>query len=71
MKVYGQCNYAYGQANRMLGLIKRTIKFKRTDIMLRLYEALVRPHLEYCSEVWSPYFKKEKEQLEKVQHVVH
>jgi hypothetical protein len=68
MKVWGQCNYAYVKANRMLGLIKRTIKFKRTDIMLRLYKALVRPHLEYCSEVWSPYYKKDKEHLEKIQH---
>jgi ribonucleases P/MRP protein subunit RPP40 len=68
MKVLGQCNYAYNRANRMLGLMKRTIEYKRSDIMLRLYKALVRPHLEYCSTVWSPYYEKDKDLLEKVQH---
>ena len=38
------------------------------DIMLRLYKSLVRPHVEYCSSVWSPYFKKDKEQIERIQH---
>jgi len=52
----------------MLGLIKRTIKNKTVDIMLRLYKSLVRPDVEYCSSVWSPYFKKDKEQIERIQH---
>ena len=38
----------------MLGMIKRTISYKKPEIMVRLYNALVRPHLEYCVSVWSP-----------------
>ena len=68
MKAIGQCNSAYSKANKILGLIKRTIRNKSADIMLRLYKTLVRPHLEYCAPVWSPHFKKDKELLEKVQH---
>ena len=68
MKVLSHCSFAYAKANKMLGLLKRTIKYKNTDIMIRLYKALVRPHLEYCSSVWSPYYKKDREMLERVQH---
>ena len=32
-----------------------------------LFKSLVRPHLEYASTVWSPYYKTDIENLEKVQ----
>ena len=32
-----------------------------------LYKSLIRPHLEYASEVWSPSFKMDINSLEKVQ----
>ena len=43
-------------ANRMLGLIKRTCgKRPIQKVFLTLYIHLVRPHLEYACEVWSPH----------------
>ena len=68
LKVSGQCCQAYLKANRMLGLIKRTIVNKDPDIMVRLYKTLVRPHVEYCTAAWSPYYQKDKDLIEKIQH---
>jgi len=35
--------------------------------MLQLYKLLVRPHLDYCIQVWRPHLEKVKEGIEKVQ----
>ena len=37
LKVYNQCSKAYSKANRILGVLKRTIENKNTDVTLRLY----------------------------------
>ena len=68
LKVAEHCHQAYNKANKMLGLVKRTIKHRNIDMMTQLYKSLVRPHLEYCSPAWSPHYAKDKALLEKVQH---
>ena len=68
LKVAEQCHEAYRKANRMLGLLKRTVNYRNPDIMVRLYKSLVRPHLEYSSPAWSPHYRKDKLLLERVQH---
>ena len=54
-------------ANKVLGMIRRTVVSRDKNTILNLYKALVRPHLEYCVQVWSPYIQKDKDVLEKVQ----
>ena len=67
LKSSRQCLQAYNRASRILGMIRRTISYKNKGIMLNLYKTLVRPHLEFCTPVWSPHYKKDKILLEKVQ----
>ena len=55
------------KANKVLGLIKRTIGSVNKEIFSTLYKALVRPILEYASPVWCPYLVKNIVLLEKVQ----
>jgi hypothetical protein len=55
------------KANRSLGIIKRTFTSRKMAVMLPLYKAFVRPHVEYAVQVWSPYFIKDINLIEKVQ----
>ena len=68
LKVAENCNEAYSKANRMLGLISRTIKYKNPVTLLNLYKSSVRPHLDYCSVVWNTHYLKDIHLLERVQH---
>ena len=52
----------------MLGLINRVIRYKNPTVVINFYKSLVRPHLEYCSVVWNPYYMKDTTLLERVQH---
>lgn len=67
LKVAQQCVKAVKTANRVLGMINRTFKFKNKKIILQLYKALVRPHLEYCIQAWRPHYQKDISMLERVQ----
>jgi len=67
LKVSDQCAKAYAKASRALGMIGRNIRYKGTEVMLRLFKSLVRPHVEFCTVAWSPHYKKDKQLIEKVQ----
>ena len=47
------------KANGILTLIARSFEYRSRDVLLQLYRALVRPHLEYCVQFWSPFLRKD------------
>ena len=68
LKFHKQTIEATNKANKILGFISRTFDYKSKDIILPLYKSLVRPHLEYCVQFWSPAYRKDIEALERIQH---
>ena len=51
----------------MLAFIAKGIEYKGKEVLLQLNKALVRPHLEYCAQFWSPYLRKAAVALEAIQ----
>ena len=55
------------KANSILGLINRSFQPIDNEMLLHLYKALVRPHVEYASSVWSPFKLRDIKLIEGVQ----
>ena len=55
------------KANKVLGLLKRTVGSKNKEIFSILYKTFLRPILEYPRLVWSPHLAKDIHEIEKVQ----
>ena len=67
LKPSAQCSQAAKTAQLVLSQITRAFHYRDRHIFVRLYTQYVRPHLEFCTPVWSPWSGADKECLERVQ----
>ena len=55
------------KANKLLGLVHRTVGSSNPGALSTLYKSLVRTVLEYAAPAWNPYLAKDVLALERVQ----
>lgn len=56
-----------GKAQKILNLLRRHLYNCNKEVKEKAFNSLVRPHLEYSSAVWDPYFNQDIQTLEKIQ----
>ncbi|GAB0204533.1 cAMP-dependent protein kinase inhibitor alpha [Grus japonensis] len=59
-----QCALAAQKASHILGCIESSVTSRSREVILPLCSALVRPHLEYCVQLWGPQHRKDMELVE-------
>ncbi|KAJ7413536.1 hypothetical protein BTVI_43232 [Pitangus sulphuratus] len=62
-----QCALTARRTNGILGCTGKSMASRLREVILPLYMALVRPHLDSCAQFCTPQYKKDKELLERVQ----
>ena len=45
---------AISKANQILAWVARNVITRDKSVMVSIYKSLIRPHLEYCAQIWSP-----------------
>lgn len=58
------------KANSFVYCMQRAFEDRSVNLVLKLYKTFIRPKLEYAQAIWSPYFVKDIEMLERSQRKV-
>ena len=53
-----QCPFTMQKANHILDCIKRRVVIRLREVILPFYSVLVKPHLEFCIQTWSPWYMR-------------
>ena len=68
LKFHVQVSEACKKAHREINRIRRCFISRTPNFLSNMYKLYVRPHLEYCVELWSPRFVGDISKMEKVQN---
>ncbi|PKU32358.1 hypothetical protein llap_17341 [Limosa lapponica baueri] len=61
------CAIVAKKASCLLGGIRKNVTSRSREVILPLYTALGRSHLEYCVQFWAPQFQKDRQLLKRGQ----
>lgn len=67
LAVSQQCALGIQKSNCILCCIRREVATQEREVIVHLYSALVRSHLEYCVQTWGCQYKKDAELFQQVQ----
>lgn len=56
---------AVREACSALRMIKKGMEYKTSNMIMPLYEFMLRPHLEYRIQFWLPHLRKDRMEKEK------
>jgi len=62
-----ECVLADRKARSILDYIRRGVVNRENEVIIPLYSALVRPHMEYCVQAWCSQYRKDTQLLEQTQ----
>lgn len=63
-KLNMNCVLAAQKANCILSCIKSSMTSRVREVTAFLFSSLMRPHLEYCFQLWGPQHKKDVQLFE-------